>query len=143
MSNTGNEMLTIQQIEEIAVVLRKYRLTPADALSLSKALVHSVTAPVPVKATDLASLMRPRRPAPPPDLAGKDRRYAMRTRLEATFLAPDLGLNLPYEFLFPIHPADYEALKSAVQYRATKAGLRASLTKADQRNVLVRLEAAE
>lgn len=125
-----NDLLTIRQIEDIAGTLRKYRLTPADALTVAKALVHAVDGPVSVQAADLASLMRPRRPAPERDVEADHRRRLMRERLI---------IRGPEEFLFQHDRADLPALKSAVQYRAVKAGLKWTVAVVDATHALVTL----
>lgn len=126
----SNKMLTIQQIQSIAGRLRKYRITHADAKAISEALVHSVDGPLPVRAEDLASLMRPRRPAPERDVEAEHRRRLMRERLI---------IRGPEEFLFQHDAADLPALKSAVQYRARKAGLTWTVTVVDPTHALVTL----
>lgn len=128
-----SDLLTIQQIEDIAGTLRKYRLTPDDALVLSQALVHAVDGPVRVQAADLASLMRPRRPAPEPDTAGDLRRLGMRERLRAALPA---GAG---EILFEHHRNDDAALRSAVQYIARKRHQPYTVARVDDQHALVTL----
>ena len=118
-------MLTVKQVEQVALRLRKYGLSLDDATALAEIMAGATNGPVQVLAADIASLMRPKRPREIPLSQRPEvvlRRQALRERLSDYW--PSEGFEFrTTAFAISHDTADYDALKSAVQYRAKRDGL--------------------